>query len=91
MFKETIRAWEGPDPGAVSATERDRIAGNIKRAFDACGNDLHVQEPFDWDSVALRPPHQPGELLLGGCLTLVAVSRNVLANYPHLRAAPPRT
>ncbi len=79
MFKETIRAWEGPDPGAVSATERDRIAGNIKRAFDACGYDLHVQEPFDWDSVALRPPHQPGELLIGSCLTLVAASRNVLA------------
>ena len=79
MFKETIRAWEGPDPGAVSATERDRIAGNIKRAFDACGYDLHVQEPFDWDSVALRLPHQPGELLLGSCLTLVAASRNVLA------------
>ena len=64
MFKETIRAWEGPDPGEVSAAERDRITGDIKRAFDARGYDLQVQEPFDWGSVALRPPHQPGELLV---------------------------
>lgn len=78
MFKETIRAWEGPDSGEVSATERDRIAGNIKRAFDACGYDLQVQEPFDWGGVALRPPRQPGELLIS-CLMLVAAPRNVLA------------
>src|SRR5689334_10791859 len=77
MFKATIRAWDGPDLGEVSATERDRIAGNIKRAFDACGYDLQVQEPFDWGSVALRRPHQPGELLITSCLTLAAASRNV--------------
>jgi hypothetical protein len=79
MFKETIRAWEGPDHAEVSATERDRIAGNIKRAFDACGYDLQVQEPFDWGSVALRPPHQPGELLISGYLTPVAAPESVLA------------
>lgn len=64
MFKESMQAWEGPGPAEVSAAERDRITGNIKRAFDACGYDLQVQEPFDWGSVALRPPHQPGELLI---------------------------
>lgn len=79
MFKETIRAWEGPDPGEVSATERDRIAGNIKRAFDACCYDLQVQEPFDWGSVALRPPHQPGELPISSSVALVPAVRNVLA------------
>src|SRR5260370_31023759 len=33
MFKETIRTWEEPEPEVVSATERDRIASNIKRGF----------------------------------------------------------
>lgn len=70
MFKESIRAWEGPDSGEVSAAERDRITGNIKRAFDACGYDLRVQEPFDWGSVAIRPPHPPGELLISSCIRL---------------------
>ena len=60
MFKETIRAWDGPDPGEMSATERDRITGNIKRAFEACGYDLQVQGAFDWASVAVRRPHQSG-------------------------------
>lgn len=61
MFKESIRAGEGPDPGEVSAAERDRVAGNIKRAFEACGYDLQVQGAFDWASVAVRRPHQPGD------------------------------
>ena len=87
MLKETIRAWEGPDPGEVSATERDRIAGNIKRAFNACGYDLQVQEPFDWASVALRPPHQPGKLLISGYLAPVAAPENVLAIAPSASAA----
>lgn len=60
MFKESIRAWEGPDPAEMGAAERERITGNIKRAFDACGYDLQVPEPFDWGSVALRPPRPPG-------------------------------
>ncbi len=87
MFKETIRAWEGPDPGEVSSTERDRIAGNIKRAFDACGYDLQVQEPFDWASVALRPPHHPGKLAISGYLTLIAAPESVLAIASSASAA----
>jgi hypothetical protein len=35
MDKESIRFWEGDDPDEVSSAERDRIATNIKRAFDA--------------------------------------------------------
>lgn len=58
MAKGTIRFWEGPQPGEVSSADTDRIASNIKRAFEACGYELQVQEPFDWDSVALRPPNE---------------------------------
>lgn len=58
MFKETIRIWEGPEPEEVSAKDRDRIADNIKRAFEACGYELQVNEPFDWPSVTLRPPNE---------------------------------
>jgi hypothetical protein len=87
MFKESIRAWEGPDPGEVSPADRDRIAGNIKRAFDACGYDLQVQGPFDWASVALRPPHRPGKLLISGYLTLVAAAESVLAIASSASAA----
>lgn len=55
MFKESIRFWEGLDPGEVSAEDRDRIADNVKRAFEACGYELEVHGPFDWASVAVRP------------------------------------
>jgi hypothetical protein len=58
MSKDSIRTWEGPEHGAVSATERDQIVGNIKRAFVACGYELQVQEPFDWATVAMRPPDE---------------------------------
>jgi hypothetical protein len=56
MSKPSIRFWEGPEPGEVSAEDRDRIADNVKRAFEACGTELQVQGPFDWGSVAMRPP-----------------------------------
>jgi hypothetical protein len=59
MYKESIRMWEGLESEAVSAKDRDRITSNIRRAFDACGYELQVQEPFDWGSVALRPPNEP--------------------------------
>ena len=55
MFQESIRFWEGLDPGEVSAEERNRIANNVKRAFEACGYELEVHGPFDWASVAMRP------------------------------------
>jgi len=58
MFKETIRFWEEPEPREVSAKDRDRITNNVKRAFEACGYELQVHEPFDWTSVALRPPNE---------------------------------
>jgi hypothetical protein len=43
----------------VTKAERDEVADDIKRAFDACGYDLEIHEPFDWDSVALRRPRKP--------------------------------
>jgi len=58
MAKGTIRFWEGPEPDVVSEKDRDRIANNVKRAFEACGYELQVHEPFDWTSVALRPPDE---------------------------------
>jgi hypothetical protein len=58
MAKESIRVWEGVQPEAVSVDDRDRIANNIRRAFEACGYVLEVHGPFDWDSVALRPPNE---------------------------------
>jgi hypothetical protein len=58
LAKKAIRFWEGSAPGEVSAKDRDRIANNIKRAFEACGYELQVHEPFDWGSVALRPPNE---------------------------------
>jgi hypothetical protein len=56
MFKETIRVWAGPEPEEVNEKDRDRIVDNVKRAFQACGYELQVHEPFDWATVALRPP-----------------------------------
>ncbi len=58
LAKSSIRSWEGEDPAAVSVTDRERIATNIKRAFEACGYQLEVAEPFDWHSVAVRPPNE---------------------------------
>jgi hypothetical protein len=58
LAKSSIRFWEGEDSDEVSDSERDRVAANIKRAFDACGYQLEVHEPFDWSSVALRPPSE---------------------------------
>jgi hypothetical protein len=47
MAKGSIRLWEGDGPSEVTAAERDEIADNIKRAFDACGYELEIHEPFD--------------------------------------------
>jgi hypothetical protein len=58
MFKPSIRTWEGPEPRTVTGAERDQIASNIKRAFEACGYELEVQGPFDWTTVAMRPPDE---------------------------------
>jgi hypothetical protein len=45
MYKDSIKYWEGCDPDKVSDADRDRIADNIKRAFEACGHELQVQVP----------------------------------------------
>src|SRR5579859_7705536 len=58
MFEESIKAWEGEGAQPLSVADRDRIIGNIKRAFESCGYELEVQGPFDWGSVAVRPPNE---------------------------------
>ena len=58
MYKESMKVWEGEGAGPLSAADRDRIADNIKRAFDSCGYELEVQGPFDWNSVAIRRPDE---------------------------------
>lgn len=58
MFKDSIRVWRSPDyPEPVTDSDRDRIVANIRRAFEACGRQLIIQEPFDWSSVAIRRPN----------------------------------
>ena len=42
MLKDSIKYWEGPNPGKVSDADRDRIVSNVKRAFEACGYELEV-------------------------------------------------
>jgi hypothetical protein len=58
LSKGSIRFWEGDVPGRVSDADRERIAANCKRAFDACGYVLNVSEPLDWDSIAMRRPEE---------------------------------
>ena len=58
MAPHSMRAWEGPEPRPVSEPDRRRVAGNIKRAFEACGYELEIAEPFDWGSVAMRRPEE---------------------------------
>ena len=48
LFKDSIKEWEGDNAEPVSEDDRDRIAKNIKRAFEFCGYELQVQEPFAW-------------------------------------------
>jgi len=61
LFKDSIKTWEGEHAEPVSGADRDRIASNVKRAFEGCGYELQVQEPFDWTSVAMRPPDERHE------------------------------
>jgi hypothetical protein len=49
LFKDRIDTRDsvnGPVP--VSDTDRDRIAENVKRAFEARGYQLQVHADFDW-------------------------------------------
>jgi|HubBroStandDraft_1064217.scaffolds.fasta_scaffold02955_2 hypothetical protein len=51
MFKDSIKAWEGRGEQAgvpVTDQDRERIAENVKRAFEFCGYELEVQSDFDW-------------------------------------------
>jgi hypothetical protein len=57
MNRDSIKYWEGPDPGKVSDADRDRIANNVKRAFEACGYDLQVHVP-DYELLAWYREHK---------------------------------
>jgi hypothetical protein len=57
MLKDSIKYWEGPNPGKVSDADLDRIVSNVKRAFEACGYELEVQEP-DYELLAWYSEHK---------------------------------
>ena len=57
MYKESIKHWEGSDPSEVSNADRDRIANNIKRAFEACGYELQIHVP-DHELLAWYSEHK---------------------------------
>jgi hypothetical protein len=48
LFKDSIKTWDGSASEQVNDTDRDRIAGNIRRAFESCGYELEVHADFDW-------------------------------------------
>jgi hypothetical protein len=48
LHKDSITTWEGDPAEKVSDADRDRIAENIKRAFEFCGYELQVHTDFDW-------------------------------------------
>ena len=49
LFKDSIGSWESPhDHEDLNDADRDRIAANIKRAFETCGYELQVHTDFDW-------------------------------------------
>jgi len=45
VFKDSIKTWDGCRE-QVSAADRDRIAGNIQRAFEFCGYEIEVHSDF---------------------------------------------
>jgi hypothetical protein len=47
LFKDSIKTWEGDNPGQVSDSDRDRIAVNIKCAFEFCGYELEAHTDFE--------------------------------------------
>jgi hypothetical protein len=49
VFRDSIRAWEdSAGPAQLSDGDRDRIASNIKRAFESCGYEIEIHADFDW-------------------------------------------
>jgi hypothetical protein len=54
LFKDSIKRWEGDSAGQVSEADRDRIASNIKRAFEFSGYELEVHTDFDWRGSSSR-------------------------------------
>lgn len=49
LYPDSIVAWESPNESAeVTDTDRERIIENIKRAFEARGIELLLQEDQDW-------------------------------------------
>lgn len=50
LFKDRMRPWGTPRGSPrLSKDESDRIANNVKRAFDACGYELQIQPDRTWD------------------------------------------
>ena len=49
LYPDSIVAWERPNESdELTAADRERIVGNIKRAFEARGIELVLQEDQDW-------------------------------------------
>jgi hypothetical protein len=38
---------------------RDQVVDDVTRAWRWSGFEIQLVEPFDWDSVAMRPPAEP--------------------------------
>lgn len=58
IYTGSAKVWMDPDqPEPLSDADRTRVVANIERAFTACGYEPQMHEPFDWDSVAMRPPN----------------------------------
>jgi hypothetical protein len=48
LFKDSIRTWDSPgDAEPLNDADRDRIVGNVHRAFESCGYQLEVHGDFD--------------------------------------------
>ena len=57
IYTGSAKVWMDPEqPEPLSDADRARVVANIERAFTACGYEPELHGPFDWDSVAMRPP-----------------------------------
>ena len=55
----SAKVWETPEgPNPLSDEDRARVAANIERAFRACDYEPEMRERFDWNSIAMRSPHE---------------------------------
>jgi len=44
------------NPRDLPEDVRDTVVGDVTRAWQWSGFEIQVVGPFDWDSVAMRPP-----------------------------------